>query len=365
MISSSFSGPLCFVVITAVSIPALAKPARQQAFEQRNLVSDEPGKAAHTDADLVNAWGLAARHGLIWVADNGTGVSTVYEPNGRPFPPKSPLRIKVPAAPGSDEGGKPTGLVFNSGPDFVVTENSHSGASLLLFAGEDGTISGWNPHVDATSAVLAARSPTSGAVYKGLALARHGSDRFLFATEFHGNGVDVFDSKFNFVRSFTDTTVPAGFAPFGIRKIAGELYVTFAKQKGPDNEDDDAGPGNGFVDVFDTAGNMLRRFASEGALNSPWGLAVASQAFGKFSGAVLIGNFGDGRINAYRPRTGEFFGPLSDAGGSPITIEGLWGLSFGKGKGEGKRSLFFTAGPDDESHGLFGLLSPVKGHKQR
>jgi uncharacterized protein (TIGR03118 family) len=334
--------------------------ASAQRYIQHNLVSDVPGLAAFTDPNLVNAWGIASSaSGPIWVANNGTGTSTVYHGNGTSVP----LVVSIPAgAANTEDGPVPTGLVFNTTSDFVVTENSVSGKAVFLFAGEDGTISGWNPSVDATHAVLPASADLSatGAAFKGLALGSIGSSNFLYATDFHHGFVQVFDSAFTPTTTFTDPAlVGIGFAPFGIANIGGNLYVTFAKQDA-DAGDDVAGPGNGYIDVFDTSGTMLSQFAAQGTLNSPWGMAVAPGNFGAFSHALLVGNFGDGRINAFDLGTGAFLGQLRKPSGQPLSIEGLWGLHFGNGGSGGAANLlFFTAGPDDENHGLFGSLRAI------
>jgi uncharacterized protein (TIGR03118 family) len=353
------------VLLVLGSTPSWARPARNEGYRQSNLVADTAGAAARVDSHLVNAWGLAVLpQGLVWVSDNGTGVSTAYHLDGRPFPSeRNPLVVTVPPSPGSTEGGKPTGLVLNHGRDFVVSKGAASGPSLIIFAGEDGSLSGWNPRVDAATAIVGASRP---AVYKGIEIARGEEGSLLFATDFHGGAVDVFDSSFTFLRSFSDATVPTGFAPFGIRAIRGQLFVTFAKQKPPENEDDEAGPGNGFVEVFDVEGKLVRRFASQGTLNSPWGLALAPRGFGKFSGALLVGNFGDGRINGFELKSGNFLGQLDDPDGNPISIDGLWGLTFRQGHGPRQGAeLFFTAGPDDESHGLLGVLTPAAPEHRR
>jgi uncharacterized protein (TIGR03118 family) len=205
-------------------------------------------------------------------------------------------------------------------------------------------------------------SSASGAIYKGLAIASTASGDRLYATNFHANRVEVFDGQFHPVISagaFTDPTLPAGYAPFGIQNLGGTIYVTYALQDA-DAEDDVAGPGHGFVDAFDTNGNLIRRVASGDELNSPWGLALAPADFGAFSNDLLIGNFGDGRIHAFDPATLEARGPLHSADGPPIAIDGLWALSFGKGAANNANgpanTLFFTAGPDGEQHGLFGTL---------
>ena len=344
----------------AAGLMLVAGTASAQRYIQHNLVSDVPGLAAFTDPNLVNAWGIASSgSGPIWIANNGSGTSTVYQGNGVALP----LVVSIPAgAANTEDGPVPTGLVFNGTSDFVVTENSVSGKAIFIFAGEDGTISGWNPTVDATHAVLPASADLSatGAIFKGLALGSVGSANFLFATDFQHAFVQVFDSSFTPTTTFTDPALVAlGFAPFGIANIGGNLYVTFAKQD-PITGDDVAGPGNGYIDVFDTSGTLLKQFAANGTLNSPWGLAVAPGNFGAFSHALLVGNFGDGRINAFNLDTGAFLGQFRKPNGQPLEIEGLWGLHFGNGgQGGAANLLFFTAGPDDESHGLFGSLRAI------
>jgi uncharacterized protein (TIGR03118 family) len=352
------------LVVTGLVLPlALAKP---NGYIPHNLVSDLPNMAERTDPNLINPWGISSPPtGPIWVSDNNAGVATVYHGNGRPFPKQnSSLVVAIPPPTGGSGSGTPTGNVFNDTSDFVVTQGTHSGPARFIFATEDGTLAGWNPEVDAMAAILAKDESSTGAVYKGLALASNSHGNFLFATDFHNAFVAMFDRNFNLVHTFTDASIPAGFAPFGIRNIGGELFVTYAKQKPPDNHDDQAGPGNGFVDVFDTSGNMVRRFASQGTLNSPWGLALASD-FGKFSGALLVGDFGDGRINAFNPSTGAFLGQLNDQHGNPITIDGLWGLNFGNGfDGASSHLLFFTAGINDEADGLFGTLRAMSDDEE-
>jgi len=331
---------------------------------QTNLVSDQAGKAAMVDPNLVNAWGIAASTtSPFWINDNGQGVSTLYDGAGHPFPVNQPLVVTVPPPAGSpaDTTAAPTGMVFNSTQDFVVTEGTHSAASFFIFSTEDGTISGWNPNVDGGAAILAVDNSASDAVYKGLALGSNASGNVLFATDFHNGRVDAFDRTFApaaMPGSFADPRIPAGFAPFGITTIQGRVYVTYAKQDA-DQHDDVSGPGNGFINVFDTSGNLIRRFASQGVLNSPWGVVLAPPGFGQFGNAVLVGNFGDGAISAFDLASGTFLGQLTD-GNSPLKIGGLWGLIFGNGATAGDvNTLYFTAGPDEEQHGLFGMLQPV------
>src|SRR5579862_835805 len=323
--------------------------------QQTNLVSDVPG-AAVTDPNLVNPWGLV--HGPttpFWVADNHSGASTLYDGAGHPFPLAQPLVVTIPPPADSDPGtmASPTGVVFNGTSDFVVTEGSHSAASAFIFSTEDGTISGWSAAVDAGAAILAADNSSANAIYKGLALASNSAGNLVYATDFHNGHVDVFDKTFaaaTLSGSFADPNIPAGFAPFGIHVIGGNLYVTYAKQD-DDQEDDVKGPGNGYVDVFDTDGVLERRFASQGVLNSPWAVTLASAGFGNLNGNILIGNFGDGHINVFSPG-GQFLGALMN-GQSPLSIDGLWDLEFGNGGSAGDpNTLYFTAGPDDEAHGL-------------
>jgi len=261
-------------------------------------------------------------------------------------------------------------MVFNSTPDFVISQSSQSGPSLFIFATEDGTIAGWNSQVDQAHAILAVDRSAEGAVYKGLAIGSTAAGPVLYAANFHAGTIDVFDQHFQAISlagSFMDPTLPPppsgqpGFAPFGIQNINGQLYVMYALQDAAQH-DDVASPGNGFVDVFDLEGHFLQRLASQGPLNSPWGVALAPSDFGLFSQAVLVGNFGDGRINAFDPSTGAFLGQLADAQGTPLTIEGLWALAFGNDQLAGKHNeLFFTAGIHEEADGLFGTITAAEG----
>jgi uncharacterized protein (TIGR03118 family) len=368
---------LLFAPLAVVAFAGLAASARGQgggiagrSYVQTNLVSDVPGLAAHTDPNLRNPWGTSVGPGSpIWVSDNAAGVTTLYDGAGN----ARPLVVTIPAAPssGKDALGTPTGQAFNtfdpSATDFVISkgDDGPSGPAFFLFATEDGTIAGWNPNVDPTHAVIAVDRSTVtdgagdvGAVYKGLALVITASGKFLYASNFRFGRVDVFDSHFNLVNSFTDPTLPDGFAPFGIHNIGGDLFVTFAKQDAA-KHDDAARPGNGFVDEFAPNGNLLRRFVSRGKLDSPWAVTVAPPTFGAFGGDILVGNFGDGRINAYDPSTGQELGQLSNPGGGPITISGLWGLRFAPATpGAGPNTLFFTAGINGEADGLFGDIVP-------
>lgn len=329
----------------------LALPAGEAKafYQQTNLVSDIPGLAQFTDPDLVNPWGMSASPtSFIWVSDNGTGVSTLYTGGGQ----KQGLVVTIPPAPGSPAGttSTPTGQVFN---DTNVASPAFGGAHFL-FATEDGTIAAWT---GGTTAAIAVNNSATAA-YKGLAIVGSGPSARLYAANFNTGTVDVFDSTFGQILTgaFQDPNLPSGFAPFGIQNVGGNLVVTYAKV-GPTG-DDVAGPGNGFVDLFDANGDLIKRLISNGPLNSPWGVALAPSGFGTFGNDLLIGNFGDGTINAFDPTTGAFLGTLTDAAGNQIVIDGLWGLMFGNGAhGASPNALFFTAGINDEANGLFGTLA--------
>jgi uncharacterized protein (TIGR03118 family) len=350
----------------ACAASALALTAAPAAFgsdfyQQRNLVSDTSTiRAENTDPNLVNAWGLAFNpYAVAWVADNGKGVATLYDGNGKP----QSLVVTIPGAGGAS--GNPTGTVFYGGPAFMVKKGNVSGPSRFLFASEDGGIAGWAPTVDQTHAIRVIGNSATTAVYKGIAISGAGRGSLLYATDFHNGKVDVFDSSFKPVtlpgRPFTDPNTPAGFAPFGLQAINGDIYVSYAKQDA-DRHDDVKGRGLGFVSVFAPDGHFLRRFATAGALNAPWGMALAPAGFGRFSNRLLVGNFGDGMINAYDLATGKWLGQLKGSDHKPVHVDGLWGIAFGNGVSEQPvDTLFFTAGPNDESHGLYGRLDVVPG----
>ncbi len=321
-------------------------------YQQTNLTSDIPGMAMFTDANLVNPWGISFAPGNpFWVSDNGTGLSTLYNGQGQP----QPLVVTIPTAPGGTVG-TPTGTVFNSTTGFVVTKNGKSGASLFLFDALDGTISGWSPGVDMTHAILAVNN-AGKAVYTGLAINSNQSGTFLYAANFTAGTIDVFDKNFapaTLQGSFSDSGIPAGYAPFNIQSVGSNLYVMYARQ------DRKAGKGHGFVDIFDTNGNFIKRLISKGKLNLPWGVALAPANFGQFSNDVLVGNFGNGLINAFNPTTGAFRGTLHNQKGKPIKNDRLWALAFGSGgQGGQPNQLFFTAGIQNEQHGLFGMITAM------
>jgi uncharacterized protein (TIGR03118 family) len=330
------------------------------AFIQTNLISDLSGKAMKTDPSLINPWGMTfGLNGGVWISANGSGTSVTYDGKGQPITPQT---VIIPSAGESGGTSSPTGVATNPTPGFVIVGGGTSAPGIELFATEDGTIAAWNRTVNATSAVIVVDNSASGAVYKGLALGYTAAgDAFLFATNFSAGTIDVFDSKFHSVNThgkFADPQIPAGYAPFGISVINAQLYVSYAMQD-EDMEDDVPGAGHGFVDVFDTDGNLVKRFASKGQLNSPWGMAwTPFEAFGSFDNALLVGNFGDGTINAFDFDSGDFIGKVMDANGTPIKIPGVWALQFGLAVANSSSStLFFTAGIQDEQHGLFGTLT--------
>lgn len=364
-----WAAPLLLISVLLVAMAFVSGPIQAKSggfYRQTNLVSDIPGLARVTDSNLVNPWGLShSPTSPWWVSDNHTGVSTLYKGDGTPFPVGSPLVVTIPPPKGGTGPAAPTGNVFNGTSDFAVSGNN---PGLFIFATEDGTISGWNPNVDLHNAILKVDNSGSGAVYKGLAIGSNSSGNFLYATNFNAGVVEMYDAQFKLVGSFTDSSLSTDcplpnqcFAPFGIQNINGSLYVTFALQDA-DKHDDVKGPGNGFVDVFDTSGNLIKRLVSNGELDSPWGLALAPNGFGRFGKDLLVGNFGDGHINAYEIDTGASRGQLKDQRGNPITIDGLWALGFGNGGTAGPTdTLFFTAGPNGEEHGLFGSITKGEG----
>lgn len=330
----------------------------QTGYSATRLVSDKAAiAAAHNDGNLVNAWGIAFEPaGPVWVANNGTQTSTLYDGAG------AAQALVVAVAGGLNGDPDPTGIVYNGSADFVVSSGGHSGAAQFIYDGEGGTVSGWSPALGNTT-VVGYDDGAGGAVYKGLAIANTPGGNFLYAADFHNRKVDVFDKDFHKVAmpgGFTDPALPADYAPFGIQAVGTSIVVTFAEQQLPDKHDEVDGAGLGVVDVFDTSGHMLggREFVGPGgALNAPWGVALAPADFGAFSGDLLIGNFGDGKINAYDPGTGAFKGTLSAPDGQPIAINGLWGIGFGNDAvGQPHNTLFYAAGTNDEADGSYGRI---------
>jgi uncharacterized protein (TIGR03118 family) len=339
---------LALVLGAAAVAVAPLTAAERNSYTVTSLVSDQPGVAAQTDPNLVNAWGLTSGPtSPWWVSDNGTQKSTLYRGSDGAI---QGLVVAV--------AGGPTGAVFNPTAGFVLPTG---GKALFIFDSEDGKVRAWNGAQGTTAIVVKDRSGED-AIYKGLAIADTSAGPRLYAADFHNARVDVFDGSFGLVPGgFVDQSLPSGYAPFGIQTIGDRVFVTYAKQDA-DAEDELAGQSLGFVDVFSTAGDLLGRVAQHGQLNAPWGLALAPSSFGRFAGDLLVGNFGDGQINAYEELPNGHFahrGELRSADGGSISIDGLWALQFGKAGNNGPAgTLFFTAGPDEETHGLFGSITP-------
>ena len=355
-------------ILTVPVLIALTITAASAQYIRTDLVSNQPGVAPVTDPNLVNAWGLVALGGSPWwTSDNGTGDSSLYNAMGQPVIASGGTTnfVTVPPAPSSPAGtlGTPTGIVGNistNATDFTIMEDNRSGRSIFIFATLDGTISGWNPTVGladpttgATHATIAANRSDVGASYTGLAIATNQAGQtFLYAADGGPNRrVDIFDGTFSLVKSFSDPAIPRNFTPYGIQTVNGNIWVTFTalnKAQG------------GFVDVFDTEGNLVKHFAAHGPLHSPWGIALAPADFGPMSNAILISNnISRGRINAFNPETGQFLGPLRDANNKVIEVDNIWALQFGHdgGSNGAHNQLFFTAGPDSYANGLFGVIT--------
>jgi uncharacterized protein (TIGR03118 family) len=354
------------VVAAAIALIAAARAGDpKNAYVETDLVSDQSGPP-HKDPNLKNAWGVAFSPdgSPFWIADNNSGKSTLYDGTGAivplvvtiPCPKKAGAGSGCPAGPAA-----PTGIVFNTSSGFIVPGTGSPAA--FIFDTEDGTISAWNGGTKAVLVVDNATKPnaTLGAVYKGLALAVNETGPRLFATNFRAAKVEVYGTDFKPVTTsggFIDSDIPTGYAPFGIQHVDGNLIVTYALQK-PGKHDDLEGPGHGFVDAFDTDGHLLQRLATHGKLNSPWGVARASYAFGQFSGDLLVGNFGNGWINALTP-TGLV--TLNGTNGKPLAVaggRGLWTLTLGGGANSNPATLYFTSGPNKEVDGRFGTIAPA------
>jgi len=335
--------------------------AATNGYVVHNLVSDLPGLADHVDPNLINPWGVAfSVTSPFWVGNNHSGKSTLYDGTGTAVS----LVVAVPTPAGPNTQGAITGVIFNGTSGFLIPTATGAGTKAsFMFCTEDGAIAAWNGGTAATIVV----NNSANAVYKGCTLGGAAATSLLYATNFQSGNVDVFDQTFKPVTTaggFTNTKIPAGFAPFNIALLNGKLYVTYAKQDSA-KMDDVAGPGNGHVAVFDLNGNLLTNLTAQGPLNSPWGLAIAPATFGQFAGALLVGNFGDGTVNAFDPAAGTSLGSLTDVEGAPLVIPGLWTLAFGNGgKGGDATTLYFTAGipgpygEQPESHGLMGSIQP-------
>jgi len=342
----SFQFVLC---ILASCLLVSSAAAQSTGYQQSNLVSDTAGNAAHTDPLLINPWGIAFIPGQeLWIAANNSGFSQQYDASGNPAAPAS---VKVPPPAGSMAAATPTGVVYNATSVFSP--------AIFIFATEDGTISTWYPPNNG-NAVLALDHSTSGAVYKGLAILQPSSTApFLAVANFNSGLVETYTSGFVALAppgSFTDPSLPAGYAPFNIEPIGGQVFVTYGLQNSA-KHDPVPGAGNGIVDVFNPDGTFVKRFASNGVLNAPWGVVQASPTFGPFSNDILIGNFGDGTINAFDPTTGNSLGQIKDVNGAPIVNGSLWALVFGAGGTGDPNTLYFTAGLTNEQHGLFGSIA--------
>lgn len=342
----------CLALAVGAAIAVATPPGVAAQFSVTNLVTDNA--AAHaakiTDPGLVNAWGLSyGPTGPFWVSSNGAGTSTLYSVNPTTqATAKLGLTVAIPGA------GSITGQVFNGNIAAAF------GGDLFLFVSEDGTVSGWRSALGSTAETLVVGSDAN--VYKGAAFVTIAGNSYLYAANFRAGSIDVEKGSPGaptLTGTFTDPNLPAGYAPFNIQRLGSTLYVTYAQQDA-NKHDEIAGAGFGFVDSYDLQGNLLARVATGGTLDAPWGLALAPSSFGAMAGALLVGNFGDGRINAYDPTTHAFLGQVTDGPGAPLSIDGLWALSPGNGGSAGSNALlYFTAGPDGESHGLFGVLTPV------
>lgn len=344
---------IALIVLAVVSAVAITAPGTAAAqLSVSNLVSDDPTvhAAQITDPGLVNAWGLSyGPTSPFWVSSNGTGQAQLYAVNpATQATTKQGLTVSIPG------DGTVTGQVFNS------NAGSAFGGDLFMFVSEDGTISGWRGALGTTAETLVPGS--SANVYKGAAFGTIGANSYLYAANFRAGTIDVEKGSAaapSLSGTFADPNLPAGYAPFNVQNLGGTLYVTYAQQDAA-KHDEVAGAGSGFVDNYDLQGHLLSRVATAGTLNAPWGLAIAPASFGAMAGALLVGNFGDGHMNVYNLTTHVFLGQVQDAGGGPLAIDGLWAIAPGNGANGGSNSLlYFTAGPDDESHGILGVLTPI------
>jgi len=337
-------------LLGSAAVPANAAP-KDSRFDQVNAVSDQPGVAPILDPQLVNPWGLAlSPTSPVWVANNNSGRATLYRGGGGGTPfAKVALEVTV-------VNGAPTGQVFNGTTSFQVPTPLGPRPAIFIFDSQTGDITGWNP-ANGTTAVVAAHS--DDAIYTGLALLQTPDGPFLLAADFHHARIDVFDSNWNLVdvgSAFTDPSLPASYGPFNVQVLGGAVYVAYALQD-EDGQEEVAGHNLGFVDKYTNFGQTVQRIASRGNLNAPWGLAIAPASFGKYTGALLVGNFGDGKIGAYTD--GDYLGLLRDANNEVIAIDGLWALLPGTAASGGTDAVWFSAGPDGETHGLLGVLRPA------
>ena len=350
-------------LLAALLVAFSAGSAFAQHYTRTDLTANRSGisSAANIDPNLVNAWGLSRSSGSPWwISDNGTGLSTLYDATGIP----QSLVVTIPG-PGGQGASAPTGTVFNYTGAFNVAPGE---SAFFLFVTEDGTISGWNPNVNQTNAIITVDNSKKGAIYKGCALAMTRSGPRLYVSNFASGQVEVYDGNFRLIKddvAFVDSRLPQHYAPFGIQNVGGNIVITFA-QRSPGSHDENHGPGLGFVDIFDVKGNLVLSLQHGKFMNAPWGITQAPADFGAFSHRFLIGNFGDGTINAFNAITGKWEGWLLNPDGSFLTIDGLWALSFA---GDNAKSglgvdLYFTSGPNDESDGVFGMITPVSSEQR-
>ena len=341
------SAAIALAIPLAANADTPSSHAKSKGVTQTNLVSDQPGKAQLTDPHLINAWGASEGPTTpLWVSNTGTSTSTLYAGSVGSTPASiTPLVVSIP-------GGPPTGQAFNDTTSFDLPGTTTP--AKFIFAGLGGTITAW---AGGTAATVAAHS--DGSAYTGLALAHSPFGPLLLGADFATGKVDVFDSTFTKLPVdglFHDNNLPKGYSPFNVTELGGKVYVTYAKVD-PATHMEVKKPGEGIVDVYTHYGSFIERLASHGVLDAPWGVAIAPANFGTFANDLLVGNFGNGRINAFNPQTGHFIGPVTNSSGKPVVIDGLWALLVGNTAIGGADSVLFTAGPDNETHGLVGKLT--------
>jgi len=370
--------------LLAVGLSLLPLITKAQHYQKINLVSNIAGRAPLQDTNLQNAWGLVTSPAGFpwWVSNNAGGTTTLYSIDAAgaahlvPINPAPNEFVKIPNAPSQTPPGSPTGAMFNGSPtDFLLAPGA---PALFIFVTEDGTVQGWNPGVNRPSTVIAVDhsqipDKANGAVYKGSTIAEIDGHKFILAANFRSGKIDIFDTNFKQVHfgnrhdddAFDDDEIPRDFAPFNVQGVGPNIYVTYAKQDAAKHDPVFPGePGDGFVDVFDRHGRLLQRLEHGDWVNAPWGVVWATPGFGEFSNTILIGNFRGGNVSAFNPVTGHFLGNILNSDGSTLLIDGLWALRFGNDGNAGPAStLFFTAGPDKETNGLLGTLTPVAAEK--
>jgi uncharacterized protein (TIGR03118 family) len=375
---------LKFLALLAVGLALLPVVTEAQHYTQTNLVSNVAGQAPLEDPNLQNAWGLVSSPtgSPWWVSNNADGTSTLYSISANttgglvatlvPINPAPNEFVKIPNAPSQTPPGSPTGVMFNGSPtDFLLAPGA---PAVFMFVTEDGTVQGWNPGVNRASAVITVDNSqipnaANGAVYKGSTIAEIDGHKFILAANFRSGKIDIFDTNFKQVRfseeRFDDDSIPRDFAPFNVQGVGPNIYVTYAKQDAAKHDPPSPGhPGDGFVDVFDRHGRLLQRLEHGDWFNAPWGVVWATPGFGEFSNTILIGNFRGDNISAFNPVTGHFLGNMLNPDGSTLLIDGLWALRFGNDGSAGPATtLFFTAGPNGETDGLLGTLTPMAAEK--